>query len=110
MNEEVIDVDSSPSRLNPAVIPIRRIATRIDSRELSRLERKYELENQYKWNLCCSKSSPALIKYLVSVFFATSIMFFSVIQISRGVENPEIYFNMISFIVGIFLKSPSIKK
>ena len=77
---------------------------------ISNYERKQEIDNKYKWVCCKSKVRPSMIKYLVSVILASTVLMFSMVQIANGQDNQEIYFNIISFILGVFIKPPSLRK
>ena len=116
---QIVEADESPesSSVQMNKIRIHRMDTissiptppaiKIRQRELEIDERKAKLY----WS-CCSGSriSPEMTKYLVSVIFAASILSFSFIMIATTDQNREIYFNLISFIIGIFLKQPSPSK
>ncbi len=74
------------------------------------LERSH-LENvKYaeQWQLCCSKSDPEALKYIVQLGVGVVVLLFSMIQIctADGDADVSIYFSLISMIVGVFLPSP----
>jgi len=85
--------------------------------DISQEERKvrihrYEIENKQlnkSWTICCSNSSSDAIKYFTSVAISLLILIFSFVQIIRNTSDSSIYYNFISLIVGIFIKSPSLK-
>ena len=68
-------------------------------------------ENNEQWTGCCSKTDSSFLKYIVMVIICIIILFFSIIMIviKDGVEC-EVYFSMISAIMGIFAPSPSMNK
>lgn len=77
-----------------------------------RIERLH-IENEQlrsEWKLCCSNTSPQVVKYFVSVSFSVLVMVFSIIQIVRDVDDKSIYYNLLSLIIGIFIKSPSLER
>jgi len=68
------------------------------------------MEEERQWQLCCSKTSPEMIKYLVQVLFGLLIVAFSMLQIANNTGQPEIYFSMLTGTVGYFFPHPQIKK
>ena len=64
-----------------------------------------------QWTGCCSKTDSTFLKYIVMVVICIIILFFSIIMIviKDGVSC-EVYFSMISAIMGIFAPSPSMNK
>ncbi len=72
--------------------------------------RKIENEKlKEEWSGCCSKSDRHFIKFITQVGFGASVILFSMVQISRGVENDEIYFSLLSGTLGLFLPHPQLK-
>jgi hypothetical protein len=70
-----------------------------------------ERRSKLYWSCCSgSKISPEMTKYLVSVIFSAAILSFSFVMIASTNQNREIYFNLISFIIGVFIKQPSPSK
>jgi len=74
------------------------------------LERSH-LENvKYaeQWQICCSKSDPEGLKYIVQLGVGIIVLVFSMIQICVADHDQDvsIYFSLISMIVGVFLPSP----
>jgi hypothetical protein len=80
---------------------------KLKQRQLEIDERKARLY----WS-CCSGSqiSPEMTKYLVSVIFSAAILSFSFVMIATSDQNLNIYFNLVSFIIGVFIKGPTLKK
>ena len=76
-------------------------------------ERKH-IENEKlreEWSGCCSKSDKHFVKFLTQLGFGASLVVFAMIQTARDdVENKEIYFSLISGIVGTFLPYPTLKE
>lgn len=73
---------------------------------------RLRIENEkYKdeWQGCCSKTNKHFLKYLTQIIMGSAVMIFSMAQISRGAENPEIYFSLLSGTLGLFLPHPQIK-
>ena len=74
------------------------------------LEEKEEVEEKI-WLIsdCCRNKNnltKSCIKYVIQVLILTIVLLFSLIQISITNNNKEIYFSLISTIIGIFLPSP----
>jgi hypothetical protein len=70
-----------------------------------------DTENE-KWQSCCSNrtTDSHLLKYVTQLGVSLTVLGFSMTQIIRDVGNKEIYFSLISFVVGVYLPSPSHKK
>lgn len=62
-----------------------------------------------EWSFCCSKTSPRAVKYFTTLGISVIVLLFSIIQISLGNESP-IYFNLLSLIIGIYIKTPQMKE
>jgi len=76
--------------------------------------RRREIENKKledEWNICCSKSSSACIKFSTQMSIATIVLCFSMIMIiiNQGNES-EIYFSLISFVVGLVFPHPTLNE
>lgn len=68
-------------------------------------------EPNEQWSGCCSKTDSHFLKYLVQVIISLIILIFSIIMIViRNGGNCEVYFSIISAILGIFSPSPSMTK
>lgn len=61
-----------------------------------------------EWQGCCSRTNKHFLKYITQIIMGSSVMIFSMVQISRGAENPEIYFSLLSGTLGLFLPHPQI--
>ena len=60
---------------------------------------------------CCGaekKISKGFMKWLIQVVISLFVLVWSAIQISLTDENKEIYFSLISTIVGLYLPSPDL--
>ena len=57
---------------------------------------------------CCSRTDKHFIKYISQVSFSACVVIFSMVQIARGADNREIYFSLISGIIGNFSPTPNI--
>ena len=64
--------------------------------------------DQGQWDTCCSRTSQSFVKYSVQVGIGLIVILFSMVQIINKVENPEIYFSMLSGTMGIFFPHPSL--
>ena len=74
--------------------------------------RRLEIENKKledEWAICCSKSSSSCIRYTAQMSIATIVLSFSMIMIiiNQGQES-EIYFSLISFVLGLIFPHPSL--
>ena len=78
------------------------------SQERRRIENK-KLDEE--WKICGSGTSRHLIKYLVQMGFALMVMIFSIVKLNDNdnSENKEIYYSLMSFIIGIIFPHPQIK-
>jgi hypothetical protein len=73
---------------------------------------RLKIENEkYKdeWSGCCSKTNKHYLKFITQISMGASVMLFCMVQISRGSDNPEIYFSLLSGTLGLFLPHPQIK-
>lgn len=75
------------------------------SKERRRIENQ-KLKNE--WNVCCSKSSKECIKYGSQMVVAVIVLAFSMIQIATTADEKEIYFSLISFILGVLFPHPTL--
>jgi hypothetical protein len=73
-------------------------------------ERARIANEKYKdeWTGCCSKTNKHFLKYLTQISMGSCVMIFSMVQIARGAQNPEIYFSLLSGTLGLFLPHPQI--
>ena len=64
-----------------------------------------------EWQGCCSKSDSQFIKYMAQLFISLTVLFFciAIIIIKKGMQC-EVYFSLISGIVGIYSPQLQIKK
>ena len=80
----------------------------IDS--LDRLEKIEEIKHREKeWVVCCSKSDKDGIKYITQIIICSIVLIFSFTKLSISDDNREIYFSLISFILGVILPNPQLK-
>lgn len=64
-----------------------------------------------KWEGCCSQSDSHFVKYLVQVIISAVILVFSITMIIiKKSDGCEVYFSIISAIMGIFSPSPTMNK
>lgn len=79
--------------------------------EDNKVDIPHEDEEHIEWQICCSKSSKAFIKYLTTVTICVIIMLFSIVMIYTNPDNDNsIYFSMISSILVLFVPPPTIEK
>lgn len=75
------------------------------------LQRKI-IENKkldQEWSGCCSRTDKDYLKYIIQVAVLALILVFSLVQVIREAPNKEIYFSLISTVIGIFAPQPTIK-
>jgi len=72
------------------------------------LEEGKEIKDQ--WQLCCSSVYKAEVIYITQILFLLIILLFSIIQITIKAPNVEIYFSLISTIIGLIIPSPKMTK
>lgn len=69
-----------------------------------------DLKHDSRWNLCCSSVYKAEVIYITQIIFLFTILLFSIIQITIKAPNIEIYFSLISTIIGLIIPSPKMTK
>ena len=62
------------------------------------------------WRLCCSSVYKAEVVFMTQIIFLFIILIFSIVQIVMKAENLEIYFSLISSIIGILIPQPKMNK
>ena len=63
-----------------------------------------------KWGLCCSSVYKSEVVFMIQIMFLFTILIFSIVQITMKSDNLEIYFSLISSIIGILVPSPKMSK
>jgi len=63
-----------------------------------------------KWGLCCSSVYKSEVVFMIQILFLFTILIFSILQITMRAENLEIYFSLISSIIGILVPSPKMNR
>jgi hypothetical protein len=63
-----------------------------------------------KWGLCCSSVYKSEVVFMIQIMFLFTILIFSIVQITMKSDNLEIYFSLISSIIGILVPSPKMNK
>jgi FtsH-binding integral membrane protein len=63
-----------------------------------------------KWGLCCSSVYKSEVVFMIQIMFLFTILIFSIVQITLKSDNLEIYFSLISSIIGILVPSPKMNK
>jgi hypothetical protein len=66
-------------------------------------------ENE-RWGMCCSSVYKAEVVFFVQILFLFTILIFSIVQITLKAQNLEIYFSLISSIIGILIPQPKMTK
>ena len=66
-------------------------------------------EEEKTWFVCCSKSSAQGVRYVSQVLLAAITLVWIMIQLSKpDLENPSIYWSLLSSLLFVFLPSPTI--
>jgi len=70
-----------------------------------------EWDPNEEWDGCCSKSDSHFVKYMaqLGISFTVLALCITMIIINRG-ERCEVYFSLISGIVGLYSPQPQIKR
>jgi hypothetical protein len=63
-----------------------------------------------KWGLCCSSVYKSEVVFMIQIMFLFTILIFSIVQITMKSDNLEIYFSLISSIIGILVPSPKMNR
>ncbi len=63
-----------------------------------------------KWGLCCSSVYKSEVVFMIQILFLFTILIFSIVQITMKSDNLEIYFSLISSIIGILVPSPKMNR
>lgn len=62
------------------------------------------------WRVCCSNVYKAEIVFFSQISFLMTILLFSIVQIINKADNPEIYFSIISTVLGIVIPQPRLNE
>ena len=64
-----------------------------------------------EWEGCCSKSDSHFVKYMAQLFISLTVLFFCIAMIIiKDGDKCDIYFSLISGIIGIYSPQPQIKR
>lgn len=78
---------------------------------LDRMERFEEISHNSKtWAICCSKSDREAVKYIIQMSLCLLLMVFCFVKLMVSDEDKEVYIGLLSFIIGVILPSPELKK
>ena len=69
-----------------------------------------ESDNKNKWDLCCSSVYKSEVVFFCQILFLFTILIFSMVQITMKANNIEIYFSLISTIIGVLIPQPKMSK
>jgi len=69
-----------------------------------------DVKHDSRWTLCCSSVYKAEVIYITQIIFLFTILLFSIVQITIKAPNIEIYFSLISTIIGLIIPSPKMTK
>ena len=79
-----------------------------DNSEDNKVDIKHEDEDHEEWHICCSKSSKAFIKYMVTVAMSIIVLIFSIVMIYTNPDNDNsIYFSLLSSIISLYIPPPT---
>jgi hypothetical protein len=68
-----------------------------------------DIDDDKEWTICCSKSNKECIKYGTQITIASFVLIFSASQLALGSDDKEIYFSLISFVLGLIFPHPSLE-
>jgi hypothetical protein len=72
---------------------------------------KHEDDEHVEWQICCSKSSKAFIKYMVTVAISIIVLIFSIVMIYTNPDNDNsIYFSLLSSTLVLYVPAPTLDK
>ena len=66
-------------------------------------------ENE-SWGLCCSSVYKAEVVFFSQIIFLMTILLFSIVQIVKKADTPEIYFSLICTVLGIVIPQPRLNE
>jgi hypothetical protein len=69
-----------------------------------------ESDTKNKWDLCCSSVYKSEVVFFCQILFLFTILIFSMVQITMKATNIEIYFSLISTIIGVLIPQPKMSK
>lgn len=69
-----------------------------------------ESDTKNKWELCCSSVYKSEVVFFCQILFLFIILIFSMVQIVMKANNIEIYFSLISTIIGVLIPQPKMNK
>jgi hypothetical protein len=69
-----------------------------------------ESDTKNKWDLCCSSVYKSEVVFFCQILFLFTILIFSMVQITLKATNIEIYFSLISTIIGVLIPQPKMNK
>jgi len=79
--------------------------------DIKDIENQNQIEEGREWKICCSHSSEAFIKYIITVLFSLIVVLFSIYMIVNEPERDNsIYFSLISSILTLYIPSPSLER
>lgn len=68
-------------------------------------------DDHIEWDICCSKSSKAFIKYVSTVLMSVIVLIFCIVMVALNPNNDNtIYFSLISSIISLYINPPTIDK
>lgn len=107
--------ESETDRINPPVTPLSTIHVNLPTTDTPRRASESRIINglnNYIWRSCCGLIVDKRILLFISQFsISLLIIVFSMYQlhIDDSCERQQIYLNLITLMVGIFLPSPQVK-
>jgi len=69
------------------------------------------IEPNEEWSGCCSKTDSHFIKYMAQLLICVTVLIFCIVIITlKNGERCEVYFSLISGIVGLYSPTPQVRK
>ena len=68
-------------------------------------------DDHIEWDICCSKSSKAFIKYVSTVMMSVIVLIFCIVMVALNTDaDNTIYFSLISSIITLYVNPPTIDR
>ena len=79
--------------------------------EDNKVDIPHDDDEHVEWQICCSKSSKAFIKYMVTVAMSIIVLIFSIAMIYTNPDNDNsIYFSLLSSIISLYVPPPTLDR
>ena len=68
-------------------------------------------DDHVEWDICCSKSSKAFIKYVSTVMMSVIVLIFCIVMVALHPDSDNtIYFSLISSIISLYINPPTLDR